>query len=36
MHAIASTYTLLARCERPLASVPTPPTGTQHERENGS
>ena len=36
MHAIASTYTLpvLIRCECPLAAVPTPPKGTQHESKS--
>ena len=31
MHAIAFTYTLLLRCERPLGAAPMPSRGTQHE-----
>ena len=34
MHAIASTYILLIRCECPLAAVPTPPKGTQQKVKN--
>ena len=34
MHAIASTYTQLIRCECSLAAVPRPRKGTQHEGES--